>query len=106
VPLRVLDLFECWWTAGRSRSTVIWKMVPTCILWCVWKERNDRYFEDLERSSEDILASFFFIRCIFGRWLLCHCCRLPLMNFLFVFHFLARCVLLYTAGVFRGALRF
>jgi hypothetical protein len=33
--------------------------VPTCILWCVWKERNDRCFEDLERSSEDILASFF-----------------------------------------------
>jgi hypothetical protein len=31
---------------------------------------------------------------------------LLLMNFLFVFHFLARCVLLYTAGVLRGALRF
>jgi hypothetical protein len=33
--------------------------VPTCILWCVWKERNDRCFEDLERSLEEILASFF-----------------------------------------------
>jgi hypothetical protein len=59
MPLRVLDLFECWWTAGRQRSAVIWKMVPTCILWCVWKERNDRCFEDLERSLEEILASFF-----------------------------------------------
>jgi hypothetical protein len=59
MPLRVLDLFACWWTAGRPRSAVIWKMVPTCILWCVWKERNDRCFEDLERSSEDILTSFF-----------------------------------------------
>jgi hypothetical protein len=59
MPLRVLDLFACWWTAGRLRSAVIWKMVPTCILWCVWKERNDRCFEDMERSSEDILASFF-----------------------------------------------
>jgi hypothetical protein len=53
------DLFACWWTAGRPGSAVIWKMVPTCILWCVWKERNDRCFEDLERSLEDILASFF-----------------------------------------------
>jgi hypothetical protein len=59
MPLRVLDLFACWWTAGRPRSAVIWKMVPTCILWCVWKERNYRCFEDLERSSEEILASFF-----------------------------------------------
>jgi hypothetical protein len=40
-------------------SAAIRKMVPTCILWCVWKERNNRRFEDLERSLEDILASFF-----------------------------------------------
>jgi hypothetical protein len=59
MPMRVFDLFACWWTAGRPMSDVIWKMVPTCILWCVWKKINDRCFEDLERSSEDILASFF-----------------------------------------------
>jgi hypothetical protein len=35
------------------------KMVLTCILWCVWKERNNKCLEDLERSLEDILASFF-----------------------------------------------
>jgi hypothetical protein len=68
MPLKVLDLFACWWTAGRPRSAVIWKMVPTYILWCVWKEINDRCFEDLERSLEDILSFFFFfILCIFGR---------------------------------------
>jgi hypothetical protein len=33
-------------------------MVPTCLLWCVWKERNNRCFEDFERSLEDILACF------------------------------------------------
>jgi hypothetical protein len=38
---------------------VIWKMVLTCILWCIWKEINNKCFEDLERSLEDILASFF-----------------------------------------------
>jgi len=38
---------------------MIWKMVPICIFWCVWKERNLRCFEDLENSMEDILASFF-----------------------------------------------
>jgi hypothetical protein len=40
-------------------SAAIRKMVPTCILWCVWKERNNRCFENLERSLDDILASFF-----------------------------------------------
>jgi hypothetical protein len=58
MPRRVLDLFACWWTSGRLRSATIWKMVLTCILWCVWKERNNRCFEDFERSLEDILASF------------------------------------------------
>jgi hypothetical protein len=36
-----------------------WKMVLICLFWCLWKERNNRCFEDLERSLEDILASFF-----------------------------------------------
>jgi hypothetical protein len=33
--------------------------VPTCIFLCLWKERNNRCFENLERSLDDILASFF-----------------------------------------------
>jgi hypothetical protein len=59
MPRRVVDLFACWWKAGRSRSAAVWKMVPICILWCVWKERNLRCFEDLESSMENIVASFF-----------------------------------------------
>jgi len=59
MPRRVIDLFACWWTFGRPRSVVSWRMVPTCLFLCVWKERNNRYFEDLERSLEDILSSFF-----------------------------------------------
>lgn len=58
MPMRVLDLFACWMTSGRPRSAAIWKMVPTCIIWCVWNERNNRCFKNLERSLEDILTSF------------------------------------------------
>jgi hypothetical protein len=46
----VIDLFACWWTSGRPRSAAIWKMVPICLFWCLWKEKNIRCFEDLERS--------------------------------------------------------
>jgi hypothetical protein len=57
----VRELFACWWTGGRSRSVVVWKMVPLCLMWCIWRECNARYFEDTSRSFEEILHSFLFI---------------------------------------------
>jgi hypothetical protein len=39
---------------------MVWKMVPLYIMWCIWRERNDRRFEDSSRSSEDLLRFFFF----------------------------------------------
>jgi hypothetical protein len=59
MPRRIIDLFTCWWKSSRSRSAAIWKMVPICMFWRVWKEINLRCFENLESSMEDILASFF-----------------------------------------------
>ena len=57
MPRRVSKLFACWWSSGRRGTIAVWKMVPTCLFWCLWRERNNRCFEDLERSSEDILSS-------------------------------------------------
>jgi hypothetical protein len=37
----------------------VWKMVPSCFLWCLWSEMNDRSFEDRERSLEEIKSLFF-----------------------------------------------
>jgi hypothetical protein len=37
----------------------VWKMMPTCLFWTIWRGKNNRGFEDLERSLEDIIASFF-----------------------------------------------
>jgi hypothetical protein len=31
----------------------MWKMVP-CLLWCLWREQNDRNFEDQEMTLEEI----------------------------------------------------
>jgi hypothetical protein len=36
-------------------------MVPICFFWCLWRERNNRSFEDLEGSLEDLLSSCFHI---------------------------------------------
>jgi hypothetical protein len=105
MPRRVIDLFACWWKSGRPMSVAIWKMVPICIFWCVWRERNLRCFEDLESSMEDILASFFHMLCL---WTVAFLSPLTiaLLIFLFVFLFLVRCFLLYTSSVLKGALRF
>jgi hypothetical protein len=60
MPCSVKDLFASWWSSGCSRSAVVWKMVPLCIMWCIWRERNARCFEDFLRSSEELLHFFLF----------------------------------------------
>uniref|UniRef100_A0A2N9E7V6 Reverse transcriptase domain-containing protein n=1 Tax=Fagus sylvatica TaxID=28930 RepID=A0A2N9E7V6_FAGSY len=45
MPKRVIDLFSCWY-GSVGRHSVIWKAIPHCIMWCLWRERNARIFED------------------------------------------------------------
>ena len=56
MPSSILDLCACWCSFGRTKSAMVWKMVPICIFWSIWRERNNRCFEDLECSMEEILA--------------------------------------------------
>jgi hypothetical protein len=43
---RVIDLFVCWQRRlGSQQRSVIWRAVPHCLMWCIWKERNARTFE-------------------------------------------------------------
>jgi hypothetical protein len=60
MPSSVKELFACWWSGGRSRSAVVWKMAPLCLMWCIWRERNARCFEDSSRSFEDLKHYFLF----------------------------------------------
>jgi len=60
MPLRVINLLACWWTGGRSRSAVVWKMVLCCLLWCLWRKHNDRQFEDKEKTIEELISFFFY----------------------------------------------
>jgi len=42
-------------------SATVWKMTPICLFWCLRREMNDRNFEDLKRSLEEIQSSFYLI---------------------------------------------
>jgi hypothetical protein len=58
MPRSIKELFVSWWLGGRTRSAVVWKMVPHCSMWCIWRERNNRCFEDSARSQEELLHFF------------------------------------------------
>ena len=59
MPLSVVGLFACWQGRfGHHRNRDIWKVVPRCLMWCIWKERNSRCFEDIECSMLDLKLLF------------------------------------------------
>jgi hypothetical protein len=61
MPRRVVDIFACWRVPiakGQFQLDAVWKMMP-CLMWCLWKERNGRSFEDHERTSEELNNIFF-----------------------------------------------
>ena len=39
---------------------MIWNMLPICVFWRIWRERNNRCFENLESYMEEILASLLY----------------------------------------------
>uniref|UniRef100_A0A7N2M3Y2 Reverse transcriptase zinc-binding domain-containing protein n=1 Tax=Quercus lobata TaxID=97700 RepID=A0A7N2M3Y2_QUELO len=56
----VLGLLGCWQGSfGRHRNGYIWSIIPHCLMWCLWKERNSRCSEDIERSILDLELFFF-----------------------------------------------
>jgi hypothetical protein len=60
MPTHIVDrLFNCRWSSSRPKSVAVWKMVRTFFFWCVWKDMNDIYFEDRERSLGEILSLFY-----------------------------------------------
>ena len=49
MPCQVLHLWTGWQVrVGDTRNLVVWRMVPHWVMWCLWRERNARHFEDCE----------------------------------------------------------
>ena len=58
IPRSIPDLLFGWWNWLGKHSSQIWNLVPLCIFWYIWNERNQRTFEDLDNTVDQILASF------------------------------------------------
>ena len=52
------DFLFSWWNWLGKHSSYIWNLVPLCLMWCIWRERNWWTFEDLNRSEDQLLALF------------------------------------------------
>ena len=60
MPHTILGLLWCWQGSfGHHQNIYIWSIIPHCLLWCLWRERNSRCFEDTERSIPDLKLLFF-----------------------------------------------
>ena len=54
----VRDFLFSWRDWLGKHSSYIWNLVPLCLMWCIWRERNWWTFEDLNRSKDQLLALF------------------------------------------------
>lgn len=60
MPKTVVDLLASWlWRFGCHRYGIVWKVVPHCLMHCIWRERNAQSFEDFERNLLDLKLFFF-----------------------------------------------
>ena len=59
MPHKVIELFESWQGKfRRHRNIDFWRLVPHCLMWCIWSKRNGRCFGGCERSFLEIKSFF------------------------------------------------
>ena len=60
MPKFVVELLARWQGHfGRNQNGHIWMIIPHCLMWCIWWERNGRSFEDTKSSLPNLKLFFF-----------------------------------------------
>jgi hypothetical protein len=52
MPQTTYALLQCWRRKGPAH--LIWNAIPSCLMWLLWRERNQRAFEDSERHFAEL----------------------------------------------------
>ena len=58
LPKRVIDLLASWQNWLGKHFSNVWNLVPHCVMWIIWRERNNRIFEDSVLSKDKLLELF------------------------------------------------
>ena len=84
MPHKVIELFKSWQAMfGWHHNIHFWRLVPHCLIWCIWRERNARSFERCECSTLEV-KSFFFALSLIGVWFFVIFLVLPLLFYLII----------------------
>uniref|UniRef100_A0A2N9I8L3 Rx N-terminal domain-containing protein n=1 Tax=Fagus sylvatica TaxID=28930 RepID=A0A2N9I8L3_FAGSY len=59
LPSNVPALLIGWWNWFGKRSSSVWNLIPSCLMWTIWRERNNRTFENLESPVAKVIELFF-----------------------------------------------
>lgn len=65
MPEHTSDLLSCWIRRGGSKSQKKWwNIIPPCIWWTIWRERNNRCSENIANSVQKLkwncIKTFYF----------------------------------------------
>jgi hypothetical protein len=59
MPKGVEDLLACWaGRCGKGEAASLWKIIPHCLIWTIWCERNARTFTGVEATVPALKFSF------------------------------------------------
>jgi hypothetical protein len=58
LPKRVVDLLCGWWNMLGRHNSDVWNLVPPCLMWTLWHERNRHTFEEERKSGNQVLEGF------------------------------------------------
>ena len=58
-PNSVRNLLLEWKIKGLEKKSVVWKMAPICLFWCIWGEWNRIMFQEEEKSDTSLKNLFF-----------------------------------------------
>ena len=58
LPSSVSDLLFGWRHWLGKHHSKIWNLIPACLFWTIWWERNSRIFESVEHTDLQLYESF------------------------------------------------
>uniref|UniRef100_A0A2N9ISC3 MHD domain-containing protein n=1 Tax=Fagus sylvatica TaxID=28930 RepID=A0A2N9ISC3_FAGSY len=56
--LHVSNLLFGWWNWFGKRPSGVWNLIPSWLMWTIWRERNKRTFENMETPVAKAVALF------------------------------------------------
>lgn len=64
MPGKISEALTSWEEVGAlAKDKSRWRLIPACIWWTVWKERNSRCYEGRENDVQKIKLNFILQLC-------------------------------------------